>query len=723
MQSQSNSNYDVVNHVPMVRFDGVGGSKLYLVDTLSKWKALYELLMKQPLVCCDTETEGFYWYKNHRICGLSFGWNDTHFYVPVRHKASLLGGAVTQQLNMDDIRSDLCNFFARPDLVTVWHNWKFDAHFYRVDGIEIKCVYHDTRILWQLYDENAPGALKTIASGWKDDLGIYHKGLVDSKASQQEKLIDKWRTNESVERRKTFNAWVKEEVDRRYCLPEYQQYKKRELKEIVLASPEAAAHPYFVNSKDSVDYSYVPIDLMCAYAGLDTYLTWRVYSFVMKNLVMNKATKALYINEIKLSKVLFEAECAGVKIDRAYLETLGVQYDKEIEELQGKITEKLGDINLNSNQQLASALQSAGVPLVKMTNSGQLAVDSKVLKKLAKQHPIVKDILALRAVEKLKNTYVSGILAKLTDDDILHCSFNQNVATGRMSSTDPNLQNIPGRDKSIRKAFIRPSSEWLYVLIDYSQVEVRLTADYSQDPLLLSAYANNQDVHTRTMCEMFGYSYDEVAPVIAEEKKDHPLYSEWDTLRTIAKRINFGIIYGVGAPGLSEQIPRPDKYKELTEPQWVGICQTFIDQYLDKYRGVKKFINQGGREVKLNSCVTNKFGRVRHLPWANAKKLLKDDTKGWLEARAKRQGVNFLVQGTAADLFKIAVVRVFDVLKGHKSHIVNFVHDEIQIYLHKDEIHLLPELKAAMEDFPQFTVPIVADLTYSTTNWAEKKKI
>lgn len=721
MQQQ---NYDVVNQVPMVRFDGVQGSKLYLVDNIHKWKAFYELLMQQKLVCCDTETEGFYWYKTHRICGLSFGWGDTHFYVPVRHKASLTNGPVLSQVDMDAIRSDLIAFFSQEDLVTVWHNWKFDAHFYRADGIEMSCVYHDTRILWQLYDENAPGALKTIASGWKDDLGRACKGLVDPQASQKEKLLDKWRADEATERRKAFNGWVKAEVVRRFGLPEYQQYTKKELKEIVLNSPEAGAHPYYVHSKESVDYSYVPIELMCEYAGLDTYLTWRVFSFVMKNLSIVGATKKLYINEIKLSRVLFEAECAGVKIDRAYLELLGTKYDEEIINLTAKVYDQFGfEFNLNSNQQLADALQKAGVPLTKLTDSGQLAVDSKVLKKLANKHPIVKDILDLRGIEKLRNTYVSGILEKLTDDDILHCSFNQNVATGRMSSTDPNLQNIPGRDKSIRKAFIRPSDEWIYVLMDYSQVEVRLTADYSQDPLLLSAYENDQDVHTRTMCEMFGFKYEEVAPVIAAEDKSHPQYSTWDLLRTIAKRINFGIIYGVGAPGLSEQIPRPDQYKHLDEPEWIKVCQSFIDQYLDKYRGVKKFVNQGGREVRLNSQVVNRFGRVRHLPWANACKILNDKSKYWLEARAKRQGVNFLVQGTAADLFKIAVVRIFDILVGHKSHIVNFVHDEVQIYLHKSEKHLLADLKAAMEDFKQFSVPIVADLTYSTTNWAEKKKI
>lgn len=315
-----------------------------------------------------------------------------------------------------------------------------------------------------------------------------------------------------------------------------------------------------------------------------------------------------------------------------------------------------------------------------------------------------------------------------------HNNFVANEVCVHNSSYDPNCQNIPGRTKNgklIRKAFGVPNDEFVYLLIDYSQIEVRLTAHYSQDPLFLDAYAKGQDIHTRTMCEMWNYSYDEVQPVIEHELEDHPMYGEWKLLRNIAKRINFGIIYGVGPEGLSKQVPRPQEFiwtpdcgktkKEMNEA-WVAQCKQYIEQYLYKYIGVKRFINRGARNVFRTGKAVNGFGRVRNLPWVNAAALLGDDFR-WMAGRAARQGVNFEIQGEAADLFKIAVVRVHNLLKGKKSKIVSFVHDEVQIYLHKSEIYLLSDLKHAMEDFPQYSVPIEASFEFSDVSWGDKHKI
>jgi DNA polymerase-1 len=219
---------------------------------------------------------------------------------------------------------------------------------------------------------------------------------------------------------------------------------------------------------------------------------------------------------------------------------------------------------------------------------------------------------------------------------------------------------------------------------------------------------------------MFGFDIDEVTRILKDES--HPKFAEYSLLRSVAKRINFGIIYGVGAPGLSEQIKRPAKYENYSEDDWVAVCQSFIDLYLDKYVGVRRFINQGGRLVKRDAELTNYFGRVRHLPHAHACKLLKNENLFWMEKRAQRQGVNFLIQGTAADMFKIAVVRIHNILKGKKSKLVNFVHDEVQLYMHKDEMHLLPLIKKAMEDW-KFSVPILAEFSSSTDSWGAKKAL
>lgn len=503
---------------------------------------------------------------------------------------------------------------------------------------------------------------------------------------------------------------------------EHQGKTRNQLKKWI-AENVLNTHEYAKNAKEDIDYSFIPVPLMTQYAALDTFLTYKVYEYTVKNIKWTNALSALYKNEMALLRVLFEAEEHGVRVDRELLVRAGEDFDKQAEELKAKITASIGDINLQSTKQLADALIKAGVKLTKTTDSSteeepKYALDKKVLEKLKGKYEITKDILKLREVTKLKGTYVDGILGKLTDDNVLHCSFNQNVKTGRMSSQDPNLQNIPARDKTIRKSFVSWNDDYIYVLADYSQIEVRLTAHYSQDPLLLDAYAKGQDIHTRTFCEMFGLNIEEVSKILKDPS--HPKHEEYSQLRTVAKRINFGIIYGVGAPGLSEQVERPAQYAHLTEDEWIEQCQKFIDQYLSKYVGVKRFVNQGNRLVAKQSELTNYFGRVRHLPTAQATKITGNKKLFWMEKRAQRQGVNFLIQGTAADLFKIAVVRIAKLLEGTRSKLVNFVHDEVQIYLHKDELYLLPKIKHAMENW-NFTVPIIAEFSQADPSWGAKK--
>lgn len=728
----------LVNGVEFTVFEGVGDSRLFLVHTKEEWQAFYDLLMKQTLVACDTETSGFNYYADDHIVGMSFGWGDHHhFYIPVRHEFSELGGEPLPQLDFEEIKPDLQAFFSQEHVFTMWQNAKFDLKFYKADGIDVKTPFHDTRILWQLYNENAPGALKTIASGWFDtDLGIWRKGIVGKEASAKEKEVSRWRYSESRARKKVYNEEVKAKVLLLRQDPANQHLSLAEIKTI--AKGLLAGHPYATVAKSDIHYGMVPIDLMCEYAGLDTFLTWKVYEYVTHRLPLKGKTLDLYINELKLSKALQDAEETGVPVSREYLISLGEQLDQTIAQYEDKVKTQLAlpELNLGSNAQLSVAFSMYGIPLTQKTDSASkcdackegtcnshYAVNKKALGKLAGKYPVIDDLLSFRAAQKLKSTYVDGILEKLTDDNVLHCSFNQNVTTGRMSSGNPNLQNIPGKDKSIRKAFVNLGDDWVFVFMDYSQVEVRLTAHFSEDPLLLDAYEKGQDIHTRTMCEMFGYSYDEVYDVLkVHENPDHPMYNTWNSLRSASKTINFGIIYGVGAQGLSEQIPRPALYKDLSEEEWVKVCQGYLDSYLEKYIGVKRFINKTNRLIAKEAKIENYFGRVRHLPHAHATRILKDPTRRWQEAKAKRQGVNFLVQSTAADVFKIAIVRVYDLLKGKKSRVVNFVHDELQIQLHKTEMDLIPEIKKRMEDF-DFLVPLLIDIEYSTTNWAEKRSL
>lgn len=740
----SNHPYEIVNHVPMSVWHEAGGAKVYLVHTESEFKAFFELLMQQKIVFCDTETSGFHYFKEDRICGSSFGWGDTHFYIPCRHLDSVSNGVQITQLSMDWLRPYYILFFSQRDVSTVWHNAKFDIHFYRADGIYVYGYVHDTRILWALYNENAPGALKVIASGWRDIFGVFNPGIVSVDANSNEKTLSNWRTEEARARRKELNKLIMAEATKCAKHPKYQGWKRNDIK-AHLKTEVFADHIFAKSGKEDVHYGYIPIELMTPYAGVDTFITQKLFYYILDRMPLEGKTASLYDNEMQLSQVIMETEEHGMKIDRAYLEKMALDYERDSATLATSIdayfVEKLppildenGEQRLNeagqpvlptvllsSPEQLGDALVAVGVPLRAKSKNGNWVVDKGTLLKHEKKFPIVKDILELRRMQKLKSTYFDAILTKLVDGDILHANFNQNVSTGRMSSNDPNLQNQP-RGNAVRNAFICPNDDYIYLFADYSQIEVRLTAHFSQDAILLDSYRRNQDVHCRTAGAMFGVSYEEMVEAYKSSDKTNERYNLLRGYRNIGKTLNFGLIYGVSAQGLSEQIPHPPQYAHYSDDQWIAECEKFIKSYFHTHVGVKRFINKYSREIKSNCYIENDFGRIRHLPHAQACKIMDDHSLGWMERRAQRQGVNFLVQGTAGDLFKTAVVRVHKLLEGKKSYIVNFVHDEIQIYLHKEELYLLKDIKHAMQDF-KYKVPIIADFSWSKTSWGEKKDI
>ncbi len=717
--------YSVVNKVPMTMWKGFKDARIHLINTMEEWRAFYELLMQQKLVACDTETSGFDWFAGCKIVGMSFGWGNDHFYIPVRHEKSVLGGDPPPQIDIEDIKDDIIKFFAQKDVFTIFHNAKFDVHFFETEGIPVLTPYHDTLILWQLYDENAPGKLKIIASGWRDIMRRWHKGLVHKDANKKEKEVDKWRSDEARARKKVYNRLVMAKADELQTLPKYQAYKRNDLKKLIKAEI-LTEHPYQSSVKDDIHYGMVPVELMCEYAGMDTYMTWVIYNHVMKKLDMTGPLRSLYINELKLSKVLTETETTGIEVDAKFLRDLSAELAVTIRDKEAKILTELGagQINLASTDQLAAALLNYGVELTKMTDAEKpkLKLDAGVLNKLKHEHSIIGDILDLRADKKIKGTYADGILSSLVDGHLLHCNFNQNVTTGRMSAREPNLMNIPRGNKIIRKAFNLPSDDYFFLFADYSQVEIRLLAHFSQDPLLLSAFAQGQDVHLRTMCEMFNYDYDYVKNIM-DTDQTHPQYSEFKELRAVAKTINFLIIYGGGARSLSEQIdPRPEAYKFASEKVWIAKCQEFIDTYMYTYIGVKRYLNTVKAEVRKNAIIFNTFGRARRLPEVNAVRITRDIKLKWMKAKAERKGANYGIQGEAADVFKVAVVRVHEILKPTRSRLVNFVHDEIQGYIHKEEVALLKPIKKAMEDF-DYSVKLAVDIAWSTTHWADKKEL
>lgn len=700
-----------------------GDVNLHLVHTMPEWEEFYRILNTKERVACDTETTGFHYFKGDRIVGMSFGWNKDHFYVPVRHVDSETGGQQPPQLDMDIIRPDLQKFFGRKDVTTIWHNAKFDMHMYAADYIQIHTPFHDTTFLWQFYDENAPAALKMIAAGWTDTMKRRHKGLVGKGANKKEKELSAWRAAEAKACRNIFKAEVMKRADELVEDLRFQGFKRNDVKKWIVEN-EMQEHKYLSVLKDDIHYGYVPIfPLMTEYASIDTYLTYKLYEFVMEKVRFSENLTKVYLNELKLCRALFEIEEDGVQVNPEYLKDLEVDLRRESIEAEKRVREQFPEayrnINLGSNDQLAEALVAMDVPLEKTTASGKLSVDKKVLAKLEKDTPIIKDFLEYRETNKLLNTYAISIQNLMTDRHTIHMSFNQNVTTGRMSCRDPNVQNVPRGDTRIRNAFVVPGG-YVFVFSDYSQVEVRLTAHYSEDPLMLDAYAKDQDIHSRTACEMFDVDYDEFVVILGDDSNEH--YKQFKDWRSIAKTINFGIIYGVGAPGLSGQIPKPERFVGLPESAWIDHCQAYINQYFDRYKGVKSFVNRCKRIVGRHGEIANHFGRVRHLPAVNAERLLGKDYK-WMVGQAKRQAPNFVIQGTAADVFKFATVRVHEeVYKGTDARIVNLVHDEIQSYVPHGEFGLLKKQKEVMEDF-DFLVPLKVDFAYSETSWGTKKEL
>lgn len=632
------------------------------------------------------------------------------------------------------------NFFVGREGGMSVSNCKFDIHFYRADDIKVHTWVHDTRILWQLFNENAPGALKVIASGWRDIFGRKVDGILDNNANVHEKEISRWRTEEARQRRKELTKLVKATAEEYKTKPKYQDWKKNDLKKW-LKEEFFKDHDLQKNGKEDVHYGYVPIPTMTKYAGMDTFITQKLFYYILERMPLEGKIAKLYNNEMALCDVIMRCEEHGICVDRPYLEKMALDYESEIATLAAEIDEELKEfrpevplpkrdgggtkkvpVNINSPAQLGTALVGYGVPLrKKKPDSPNWVTDKKALTKHSKRFPVCSKILDYRRKTKLKGTYFDAILQKLIPGDILHANFNQNVSTGRMSSNDPNLQNQP-RGNAVRNAFIVPKN-YVYLFADYSQIEVRLTAHYSQDPILLDSYRRKQDVHCRTAGTMFGVSYDEM---VAAKHANKETATQREKLlqgyRNIGKTLNFGLIYGVSAIGLSEQIPRPEQYSGLSDEAWVMECERFIKTYFRAHMGVKRFINKYSRLVKKDCQLENGFGRIRHLPHAQACKVMNDHELEWLERRAQRQGVNFLIQGEAGDLFKTAVVRVDKVLQGTRSNIVNFVHDEIQMYLHMEELHLVNQIRREMENF-QYSVPIVADFEYSMKSWGQKEEL
>ena len=394
-----------------------------------------------------------------------------------------------------------------------------------------------------------------------------------------------------------------------------------------------------------------------AYACYEAYIAWKSYPVLLEALQQHEMEMLFNEIEMPLVFVLADMEREGIGIDADALKEYGTQLAGSITEYEQKIYKEAGEeFNINSPKQLGVILfEKMQLPNGKKTKTGY-STAADVLDKLAPDYPIVADILEYRKLSKLKSTYADGLANFIDETGKIHTSFNQTItATGRLSSTDPNLQNIPIRmelGKLIRKVF-HPLEGDLFVDSDYSQIELRLLAHISGDEGLIEAFREKQDIHRSTASKVFGVPFDEVT----------------ELQRRNAKAVNFGIVYGISAFGLSQDLNIPQKE-----------AQGFIDSYFQTYPKIKEFLDQTVAQAKECGFTRTLFGRIRPIPELSSSNFMQRQF-------GERVAMNAPIQGTAADIIKIAMIRVHDRLirEGYKSRLILQVHDELLIETAEEE--------------------------------------
>lgn len=395
--------------------------------------------------------------------------------------------------------------------------------------------------------------------------------------------------------------------------------------------------------------------------------------------------------EMPLIFVLYDMQRFGIKVDKQALSDYSRVLVDKISVLEKEIYEEAGEeFNINSPKQLGAILfEKLGMPNGKKTKSGY-STAADILDKLAPDYPVVKKILEYRQLTKLNSTYAVGLVPYISDDGRIHGTFNQTItATGRISSTEPNLQNIPIRmdmGKAIRKVFI-PSDGYVFIDADYSQIELRILAHMSKDEKLIEAYNSSADIHRATAAEVFNTPIDEVTPL----------------QRSNAKAVNFGIIYGMSSFGLSQDL-------SITPKE----AKAYIDKYFASYPDIKAFIDGLVASAKKKGYSLTMFNRRREIPELASSNYMQ-------RSFGERVAMNAPIQGTAADIIKLAMIRVSKALKeqGLKSRLILQVHDELLVETAKDEIEIVKDiLTKGMKEAASLRVPLEIDIKQGS-NWLE----
>ncbi len=452
------------------------------------------------------------------------------------------------------------------------------------------------------------------------------------------------------------------------------------------------------SGKNQLNMRQVPADKISEYAAEDADIALQLQYKLEKELKDTGMTTLAQTIEMPLSRVLAEIEATGVKIDVPAMEAFGQLLNADTGKLEEEIYELAGErFNIASPKQLGDVLfvrlniSDADKP-TKKTKTKQFSTSEEVLTSLEGKHPIISKILEYRGLKKLQNTYVEA-LPKLINPRTkrIHTSFNQAVtATGRLSSTDPNLQNIPireSRGRELRKAFIPSDDQHLLLSADYSQIELRLMAHMSNDPNMIEAFRHNEDIHAATAAKIYGIP---VADVTSD-------------MRRKAKTANFGIIYGISVFGLSQRLAIPR-----------GEAQELISGYFDAYPGVRNYMNSAIDKARAQGYVETLMGRRRYLPDIRSANAV-------VRGMAERNAINAPLQGSAADIIKLAMIRIYDAFRESmlQSKMILQVHDELVFDVLKPEMEKVKEIvRREMEGAYPLAIPLTVEMGEGS-NWLE----
>ncbi len=615
--------------------------KYITVNTEAALAELTAALKASPRLAVDVETDSTDEVQANLVGIAITPQAGAGYYIPLKHTAAnnaqtnlfdaALPAAAPPQLPPETVQAALSPVLASDRITKFMHNAKFDMTVLRRHGMPVKPPIFDT-------------------------------------------MVASWLTNNAPD-------------------------AKHGLKDLALSELNIKMTPIKTligSGKSQITMAQVSVETVTPYAAADVDLTLRLADIMVNRLRKNERLQKIFDEiELPLIYVLMEMELAGIKVDVTVLKEISRQLSRRLGELETEIRQMAGvDFNINSTQQLSDVLfgklklPTAGL---KKTKSGHYSTAAGALEDLAGKHPIIDLILEHRTLKKLQNTYVDA-LPKLVNPHTgrVHTNYNQiGISTGRLSSNNPNLQNIPIRTpqgREIRRAFVAPPG-WRLISADYSQVELRILAHMADDPGLKKAFANDEDIHAATAAAVLGV----------------PIESVTKDQRRIAKAVNFGLAYGQGAFGLAQSTGMSRQE-----------AQAFINTYFEKYPGVKRYIEETKKQAAEKGYTETLLGRRRDFSRIA-------NLSGAQKARAEREAINMPIQGTAADIMKIAMINLQRAMtaRGFKARMLLQVHDEVVLEAPEDEVEtLVPVVRAEMVNAYPLSVPLKVDVEIGQ-NWLE----